>query len=138
MTLYQAGIEDVCTSTVYHMLSPNSPRCSQPTGIAGDGYSQLQYVRSPATTTSEEAFKDRFSELLRGSTEFVVGGHSHENMTSYPFQEAQALYEPGTGRLTEAALKARNERNDEMWLSGVKYMTEMAQCNVGVIGDKRL
>jgi hypothetical protein len=159
-TMLQAGIDDVdlaedtfLSPLGIHMPSSPAPFTSQSFGRASNSMinSRLSFLTegmSNAETTSG-LFGSQVPEAQSIPTVDYYNSQVYDGAKYRPSLQTSGHFQPGTDRLSEAALKARNQRIDRFWYEGTdllgksheEVLTEahqrkMAQ-KLGAIGDGR-
>ncbi|KAG8415505.1 hypothetical protein J3458_009345 [Metarhizium acridum] len=160
--LLEAGIEDVSLDSLGSLFAENlnSTPSSYPTWDGGAGDTEPQGPILPTGPVYEDEMQDQFRDIT-GPMERMKVWDPNERLIQTrswrdPSPEVRALYKPGTDRLTEEALAARNNKVEKWWFSGVDNIHNRtrpknrperiplpqslprADQDFGVIGDRRL
>ncbi|KEY68684.1 hypothetical protein S7711_00558 [Stachybotrys chartarum IBT 7711] len=155
-TVMQAGIENLaCVSDSFSEVT-NWPGCASPVPFVvsnADSYAGLgsgtvwpheKMIATGQPVREMEDYIDRtpFTGLPASLRNTVV--HEHK-----PFCHDMERFQPGTTRLSEAAIEARNERIDRLWYEGSDLLGKCSDdiaghafqkkttTSLGVIGDGR-
>ncbi|OAQ68544.1 hypothetical protein VFPPC_04772 [Pochonia chlamydosporia 170] len=151
-TLFQAGIEDVSIDSLGSLLSV-ATLTSSSQAIPREDLGLQPRMKPPTIPTAEQELLYN-SRAMKGSIERNKRwDHNEKLIQSKSWRDSspdvRALYKPGTDRLTDEALAARNKRTEELWHSGSRSILNHAEDatlrrrqpqqdrNIGVIGDKR-
>ncbi|EFZ01272.1 hypothetical protein MAA_03868 [Metarhizium robertsii ARSEF 23] len=160
--LFEAGIEDVSIDSLGSLFAENlhSAPSSYPIWDGGAGNAEPRGPVLPTEPVYEDEMQNQFRNIA-GPMERMKVWDPNERLIQTkswrdPSPEVRALYKPGTDRLTDEALAARNNELNKWWYSRVDNTHDgtrpenipgnipfpqslpRADQDFGVIGDRRL